>query len=163
MPDQVFSLLSSGPFPLSDLLGSYHTRLAQTATDDICIFLFENRVFIWFVLGLRLRAFELSRNVEPLLMVLWSQKWLDRTFDDLCDVLHRTRAVMYCVSQRKAASLGPLNIKSSQGTTALSDFQGIQASSTLYTENGQGEVINLTDQRHQIATASTRLDQDPPR
>lgn len=29
-----------------------------------------------------------AKSVEPFLMVLWSQKWLDRTNDDLCDVLH---------------------------------------------------------------------------
>ena len=53
MPDQAFSLSSSGPYPQSDLLGYYRTCLVQTMTDSIVVFVFlpESCVSVLFVLA----------------------------------------------------------------------------------------------------------------
>jgi hypothetical protein len=48
MPDRVFSLSSSGTFPLSDLLGSYRMRhVFRTDHDTVFVFSSSKAVFLF--------------------------------------------------------------------------------------------------------------------
>jgi hypothetical protein len=89
MPDQVFYISSSRPFLLSDLLGSHRTCLAQTVTDGIYIFFSESCVFVLFVL-----FFFTVARLQGLCVTYGT-------------AVARTRAVVYCMSQCKAALLWP--------------------------------------------------------